>query len=458
MQNRTSPSTDSYETEEFEVHCPTYDERRPNDLRLDASGMGSASSRLALSLLPRCYRNSQGCQGLLDETEYDGPPNAHASKISIAEAERRPSTQYVPHTSGMHHDADVIIVGAGLAGACAALTLSPHMSVHLLEADRPAAGASGAAAGLVNPFMGRRARPVWRLHEALDAVSSLLSRAGAESLFPNTGVLRPAMEDDQVSSFQEVATTHPDLVTWLPADVAQDRYPNVEATRGALFIPRGGAIDVEAMVEALLEASIDRGAVVETDAPVLYWREEPEAAVVEVDRGGHTEELHADRVLLALGQGYPPFPELRRLGLQGVKGQTVRVCRPDGLDASIPPLSGRGYVVPDSDETLVLGSNYSNDFEDLTPDPDATAYIRNKTARMVPGVDQTEVVEVTAGVRVKHASTNLPLLGPLPRRSRIWTFTALGSKGLLTAPLLALDLPAYLDDPTTIPEPVQIPS
>jgi glycine oxidase len=354
----------------------------------------------------------------------------------------------------MPHDADILIVGAGLAGAAAALTLSRNHSVHVLEAEQPATGASGAAAGLVNPFMGRRARPVWRLREALAAVPDLLNQADASELFPPQGVLRPVIEDDQEPPFRKAAEEYPDLATWLPPSEVAERHPDVQANGGALFVPKGGAIDVPAMVRALLVAAEKRGATIETNAPVLYWRETPSAAVVEVDRGDRTEELSADRVLLALGQGYPRFPELRRLGLTGVKGQTVRVRRPETLTGPLPPLSGRGYVVPDGD-TLVLGSNYDNNFDDLTPDPDATAYIREKTARMVPGVDETEVVGEQAGVRVKYSETNRPLLGPLPRRDRLWTFTALGSKGLLTAPLLALNLSAYLQDPTTLPAPIR---
>jgi glycine oxidase len=120
----------------------------------------------------------------------------------------------------MRYDADVIVVGAGLAGACAAFTLSRDHKVRVLESDEPASGASGAAAGLVNPFMGRRARPIWRLREALDAVPTLLDEAGAPALFPDTGVLRPAVEPDQVAPFQDAAETHPDLATWLsPATV-----------------------------------------------------------------------------------------------------------------------------------------------------------------------------------------------------------------------------------------------
>ena len=358
----------------------------------------------------------------------------------------------------MPKDADILIVGAGLAGASAAATLSPRSHVHVLEADAPAAGASGAAAGLVNPFMGRRARPVWRLREALGALEHLLDAADASKIFPQRGVLRPVVEADQAAPFRAAADEHPSLATWLEAATVQRRFPDVKTDVGALFVDRGGAIDVPAMVDALLAAAQGHGAVVETDAPVLYWRETPTHAVVEVARGSETEELHADRVLLALGQGYPTFPELRRLGLEGVKGQTVRVKRPSSVSGPLLPLSGRGYVVPEGDDHLVLGSNYDNNFDDLRPDPDATAYIQEKTARMVPGVDAAPVVGVQAGVRVKHRHSNLPIVGPLPDRDRLWTFTALGSKGLLTAPLLARALPDYLHDPTTIPDDVRLPN
>jgi glycine oxidase len=357
----------------------------------------------------------------------------------------------------MSYDADVLIAGAGLAGATAAFTLSADCDVHVIEADQPATGASGAAAGLVNPFMGRRARPVWRLRDALDAVSSLLAQADADELFPPQGVLRPVVEDDQFDPFRHVAEEYPDLASWWSPEEVRDRHPDVTADQGALFVPAGGAIDVPALVHALLNAARSNGATIETEIPAIYWRETPDAAVVEVGRGSdETEELRADRVILALGQGYPRFPELQRLGLTGIKGQTVRVRRPDTLTGPLCPLSGRGYVVPDADNTLVLGSNYDNNFDHLTPDPDETAYIREKTARMVPGIDQTEILEVRAGVRVKHKGSNLPLLGPLPDRDRLWAFTALGSKGLLTAPLLARSLPEHLHNPTTIPEAVRI--
>ncbi|NBC85470.1 MAG: FAD-binding oxidoreductase, partial [Bacteroidetes bacterium] len=75
----------------------------------------------------------------------------------------------------------------------------------------------------------------------------------------------------------------------------------------------------------------------------------------------------------------------------------------------------------------------------------------------LPGLEQAEVLDVTSGVRVKHPDSNLPIVGPLPDRERIWTFTALGSKGLLTAPMIADELHGYLQNPAIIPNDLAVP-
>jgi glycine oxidase len=364
----------------------------------------------------------------------------------------------------------MLIVGAGLAGACAAFRLSATHDVTVLEARHPSAGASGAAAGLANPLMGRRARPAWRWEAALDALQATIDAADAEAAVRAQGLLRPAVADDQVAPFQEAAAALPDLATWHPAEAVAERFPGVEG-HGALRLHRGGAIDIPAFVERLLEAAEARGAAVHAGVEAVYWGERPGTAYVDVLPAGDSEagpgaspdagpapveRLTADGVLLALGQGFPSHPELANLGLTGVRGQTVRVRWPDGLSPSLPPLSGSGYVVPDGD-TLILGSSYSNAFDDLDPDPEQTAYIVDKTSRMLPAVADAEVLDVAVGVRVKTKSTNRPIVGPLPGRSRIWTLTALGSKGLLTAPLLAQHLPDWLQDPAAIPADVRVP-
>jgi len=353
-------------------------------------------------------------------------------------------------------DVDVVIAGAGIAGACAALSLSTDRSVHVVEADHPAAGASGAAAGLVNPLMGRKAKAVWQIDKALGAFEALLEAAEADSLFRAGGVLRPTVEDKQVAFFQDAADRHADFAKWLPEAAVRERFPAISTAGGALHIPRGGAIDVSALVHAVLNTVRARGGTVDTGVRLTGWEETGDAVRVHTESAdGSRTTATAQHLVLAVGQGFPAFDALRALGLYGVKGQTLRVRRPDGLGPLLP-MSGRGYIVPEGD-TLILGSSYQHDFDDLSPSDDATQYIQQKTAQMLPGVETAAVLDVQVGVRVYAPDSNLPIVGPLPEHMRCWVFTALGSKGLLTAPLIADALPHYLADPALIPSALQGP-
>jgi len=358
----------------------------------------------------------------------------------------------------------ILIAGAGIAGACAAYELARRHAgpVHVFEAEQPAAGASGAAAGLVNPLMGRRANPVWRLREAVDAVHDLLDKIGRPDLL-TPGVFRPTVEPDQVSDFEDAAAAYPDIAEWLPAETFHDRLPDIRTCGGGLFIARGGAVDVSALVRAVLSAARSHGAEVHTDSRVLYWSENDGLVHVDVEhsveKDSSVETYRGEHLVLCVGQGYPQIAELSNLRLKGIKGQTVRVRRPPETgDGPLHPLSGRGYIVPAADGTLILGSSYTHNFDALDPDPEETTYILSKTAEMLPGLEQAEVLNVTSGVRVKHPDSNLPIVGPLPDRERIWTFTALGSKGLLTAPVIAGELYEYLRDPAIIPNDLAVPS
>ncbi len=366
----------------------------------------------------------------------------------------------------------VLIVGAGLAGACAALTLSAERPVHLLDAGADlGAGASGAAAGLANPLMGRKAQPSWRVYEALDALEALIDRAEAHDAWLGSGLVRPVVEQTQVEAFQDAAARAPDLAVWLSAGEAAAQFPDVQTRGGALRLTRGGAVDVPAFLRALVATARRHGARVTMEARVTAVGETAAHAWVDVAQAdGPPERLTASRVLVCAGQGYDALDALAPLALRGVKGQTVRVHCPDGLSPLVP-LAGRGYVVPvgaaDAGgavgaRTLVLGSSYERDFDTLAPTPEATAYVVQKVARMLPAVADAEVLGTAAGVRVYAPSggggavkRHHVRLGPLPGHARCWAFAGLGSRGLLTAPLLARALPGYLRTPSRLPPAVR---
>ncbi len=135
----------------------------------------------------------------------------------------------------MADHADAVVAGAGLAGACAALVLSRTRRVVVLDAGRPGGGASAAAAGLANPFMGRAAKPAWRHDLALDALAELAAEADP-ALYRRTGIVRPAVSDAQADVFRQRARAHGD-VDWLGPEASAERWPAVAAPRGALARP-----------------------------------------------------------------------------------------------------------------------------------------------------------------------------------------------------------------------------
>ena len=343
--------------------------------------------------------------------------------------------------------ADVVVVGAGLAGACAALVLSRTRRVVVVEADGPAAGASGAAAGLANPFMGRAAKPAWRFDEALDALAKLAAEAG-DGLFRQTGILRPATSGSQTERFRERAAAHADL-EWLSPAASAERWPLVRAERGALVVRKGGSVDIPAFVGAALRRAEARGTAV-ARARLVGWEMGSSGIDAITDRG----RILASHLVLALGDGARALPPLAGLPLHRVKGQTVRLGRPRGLPADHPAVAGAGYAVP-SEAGVVVGSTFEHDFADAAPAPALDAALAAKGSALLPVLDGAPVLDRRAGVRLtiptSVSSRRLPLAGPLPGHRGVWVLTGLGAKGLLTAPLIARRLPAALDGVVPMP-------
>jgi glycine oxidase len=346
-----------------------------------------------------------------------------------------------------------VIAGAGLAGACAALALSRTHPVVVLDAGRAGEGASGAAAGLVNPFMGRKAKPAWRHTEALDALHATLSEAEAADLFLPSGVLRPASDARQLADFQRSARANG--LPWIDAEAVSERWPDVRASHGALWIPEGGSLDLTAMIRACLRAAEARGALLHEYRSLLGWKKERHHIIAITDKG----PIPASRLVLAVGDGARHLPALASLPLHRVKGQTVELQRPTSLPDSLPAISGSTYIVPRPDCVLV-GATFEHDFADLQPDIAASARLVDRAQALLPALDR-DVLATRVGVRLTVPTSasplRLPILEPLRHQPDVWVFSGLGAKGLLTAPLLARMLPGALLNLEPLPPEVRIP-
>ena len=360
---------------------------------------------------------------------------------------RPPRALPPPEPPGPPATAEVVVAGAGLAGAAVALALSATRDVLVLDDGVP--GASGAAAGIVNPFMGRAARPAWRHRDALDALDALLDAADAERLIRRTGVLRPARDDRQRGVFEDRAAQH-DGLDWLAPGAAADRFPDVVAPEGAMWVREGASVDLPGLARAALAIAERQGARLLSQR-LTGWRRDGADLVAETDG----PSVRCRHLVLALGDGAHRLTALDALPLHRVKGQTLWLARPSSLAPDHPAVAGHGYVVPTADHVLV-GATYEHDVTSTAPDPRRDAGLRQRAAALVPALAEADVLDRRAGVRItvpaRVSPRRLPLAGPLPGHGGVWILTGLGSKGLLMAPLLARALADALDGGALPPE------
>lgn len=351
---------------------------------------------------------------------------------------------------------DTIIVGGGLAGSCAALFLSLQENVLLLEAAYPAAGASGMGPGMVNPLTPRRGRLIWGAEAALDALDEVLDRVGARSLFRPLPIVQPARDHEQSNLFETSAQICPEYATWITAEEVLERYRGVRVVRGAIVAKGGGTIEMPGFVGRMLNAARKQGAEVRMETRVVSWTESRDGLDVITCCGEDKEVIRAKRLVLATGAGYRDFQQTARLRLHSVKGQIVHVTGvslPLGKDG--PILSGNGYIKP-SGNTLIVGSSYEHSFSSIKPTPEQTRRILKNASTMYPVIETAGVIGEAAGIRVNVPGKRLPMVGPLPGSERVWVFTALGSRGLLMAPLLARTLPDFINGSERIPPEVSV--
>ena len=327
---------------------------------------------------------------------------------------------------------DVLIGGAGLAGASSARALArAGYRVLLVDRHTVASGASGSGSGMVNPMMSRKGRPVWQVREALQQLNP-----------PPGGLLRPARTQEQADYFLDSATKNADLAEWIGPTDALERYPYLAAPYGLILAKHGFGTNMG----DLCREWIGNVPVMES-CSVEDWTEHAKYVSVHLSNG---ETVDCTRLLLATGLDLVHHPKTSHLYLHSIKGQRLQIRRPASLPPEIMPLSGFGYVVDEGD-TLGIGSTFEHSWTESGPTEAGAQEILNHARTMLPDLGDPDIVTHTASIRVTVPGTRLPMIGPLPESDRVWFFTGLGSKGILMSAYLGSRIPDFFNDLEAIP-------
>jgi len=258
---------------------------------------------------------------------------------------------------------DVVVVGAGIAGASLGHFLAPHRRTVIVERERqPGYHSTGRSAALFFESYGTpQVRALTRASRAfLDAPppgftdGPILSRRGAML------VAAPGEDDELAAAWAVLRTTSP-RGELLDTPAARARVPVLREGRvlGAVFEPDAADIDVDRLHQGFLRSVRRSGGSVVGDADVRAIARDERRGVWCVDAGGVRYE--APVVVDAAGAWCDRVAALagvRPIGLVPKRRSIFTFAPPDGVDTSRWPLFGgvgeSWYVKPDAG--VLLGS------------------------------------------------------------------------------------------------------
>lgn len=325
------------------------------------------------------------------------------------------------------------MIGAGIAGAAVAWGCARRGArVVVVERDRPAAGASGAAAGMLapeseapepGPFLDlcRRSLALWP-----GLASELLEVAGVDCELDTGGLLSVALDEAQAARIRACAAGE-----WLdPGEVAALE-PALGPCAGAALHRGEGHVHSVRAVEALLAAAAARGAELVAGGEVTGRL--PGGGV----RLADGRDIAAGAVVLSAGAwsgrlaaklGGPP------LAVEPVRGQILVLRDLEPTPGVVLYAGSRGYAVAKRGGLTLVGATEERAGFDARPTEAAQAWLDGIGARLLRGFAGATAAHSWVGLRPR-APDGLPLLGPLD--DRLFTATAHHRNGVLLAPVTA---------------------
>jgi D-arginine dehydrogenase len=337
----------------------------------------------------------------------------------------------------MTRTADVLVIGAGMAGVGAAARLAPELRVTVLEMEeRPAYHTTGRSAAT---FILNYGNAVLR---SLNRASADMLRTGGD--LADSGFLAQRGMMYVAAAGQEALLDHElegaDGLEEIPTDEAVRLFPVLRRDRVVRAAVERDAsdIDVDALLQAFLRKLRAHGGEVAPRAEVKAMRREGATWRVETTAGPFEAPVIVNAAG-AWGDVVAGRAGIAPLGLQPLRRSIAVVPAPPGHDPSRWPLTASAaedwYVKPDggrlwvspADEDLV-------EPHDAWPDDMVLAEGIDRFQQMVD-IEVTRLERSWAGLRT-FAPDRTPVAGPDPGTQGFFWLCGQGGYGIQTSPAL----------------------
>lgn len=371
--------------------------------------------------------------------------------------------------------ADVAVVGGGIIGLATAWRITRSGLSAIVVDPRPGNGASFAAAGMIAPVseMSYQHERLFALMRDSAAeypafVADLEDDVQADVGYRETETLvcaadpadRQALADLQ--QYQQAAGGEVEALT---GRTARRLEPALSPSLSGVFRSAGDHQINPRRITAALQEIVPT--IIRQTAVELTRADNNSGPVVTGVRLDDGRTVTAPVTVLATGMatGTPLLPESLSLPLRPIRGEVLRTRLPEG----VPPLlertvrgivTGRPiYLVPRADGEIVIGATSREDNLE-GPSVEGVAQLLRDAQRLVPGIGDSELTEVTARAR-PGTHDDAPYLGTVPTVEGgtvrgLVVANGFYRHGILLTPLasrLASQLVLHELDPQAVPQP-----
>lgn len=361
----------------------------------------------------------------------------------------------------MRRQADVLVVGAGLAGLSTAIALADKgLRVIVTDKHEIASGASGVPIGLVNPAAAKQANLSWHAKHCMAALSDYLDRAAkySDKIFcRKTGVLRPSADQSTLEAFRSSLTRHAfpsGWAKWMDTDEADAFHPGLTHTGGALWIPEGYSVDVATYLSGLASLLHHLGSEVVTHCEIVSKQHDRSSGAWIVHLSDGTTAA-TDHIVYAVGSSILRDDDWNWMPVHPIKGQMALYHSSDAIGWT-HAVAARGYIAHLNHHDWVIGSTFEHSYKSLEPDTEGLKFLEEKVDSVLPELrPASSLRKQWSGVRL-GTPNRLPVVGRHPSIHGNWLFAGLGSKGLLFSAYIGQLLASAIVDQTELPHEIDI--
>ena len=339
---------------------------------------------------------------------------------------------------------DYIIVGSGLAGIAFAETLLQHGKSFVVF-DNNSQNSSKIAAGLYNPVILKRFSQFWNANLKLEIATEFYGKIEHKlkiKLDYKIPIYRKFFSVDEQNNWF-TATDKPNLTPFLSTKLIHRQYNGIYAPFGYGEVLKTGYIDTLSLLTHYHQF------LKKNNWLTLHKFHYENLKISE----SHLEyqNLKIKHIVFAEGFGIHSNPFFNYLPLNGTKGELIIIKAPKlNLDVII---NTSVYIIPLGKNLYKVGATSNWDDKTNAPTEQGKGELIDKIKEIL--CCDFEIINHFAGIR-PTVKDRQPLLGTHQTYKNIHILNGLGTRGVMLAPAMAMDLYDFIEKEKPLDKSVDI--